>query len=163
MVILSPVRFEWISRWPEVGHKIAKSLLRCIRLLKALDMSLSFGSIVETESSRSRSDTNLPSKTASTRRGERRYECGLWNPSVLVESMYYGPELLVKTNCDKCRSLVRIVRRLKEGTIGKAFENTAALFRWLNQKCEKNNYYFSIQGTQVRLWSNLASCGSLCL
>ena len=62
------------------------------------------------------------------------------------ESMYYGPGAGQKpTATSVVADLVRIVRRLKEGTIGKAFNEYSRPLQLAKPEDVKNNYYFSIK------------------
>ena len=62
------------------------------------------------------------------------------------ESMYYGPGAGQKpTATSVVADIVRIVRRLKEGTIGKAFNEYSRPLRLAKPEDVKNNYYFSIK------------------
>lgn len=62
------------------------------------------------------------------------------------ESMYYGPGAGQKpTATSVVADIVRIVRRLNEGTIGKAFNEFSRELVLAQPKDVKSNYYFSIQ------------------
>ena len=61
------------------------------------------------------------------------------------ESMYYGPGAGQKpTATSVVADIVRIVRRLKEGTIGKAFNEFSRELVLAKPEDVKSNYYFSI-------------------
>ena len=59
--------------------------------------------------------------------------------------MYYGPGAGQKpTATSVVADIVRIVRRLNDGTIGKDSTNTVVTWSWANPEDVKANYYFSI-------------------
>ncbi|KXT75097.1 Homoserine dehydrogenase [Streptococcus sp. DD10] len=67
------------------------------------------------------------------------------------ESMYYGPGAGQKpTATSVVADIIRIVRRLNEGTIGKAFNEYRRELTLAQEKDVKSDYYFSIQAPDAK-------------
>ena len=67
------------------------------------------------------------------------------------ESMYYGPGAGQKpTATSVVADIIRIVRRLNEGTIGKAFNEYSRPVQLAKPEDVKSDYYFSIQTPDMK-------------
>jgi len=149
MVILSQFAFGMNVQFNQVGHKgirnitpedvaVAQSLGYVIKLV---------GSIEETPSGLSAEVTPTFLPKAHPLAGVNGVMNAVYVESIGIgESMYYGPGAGQKpTATSVVADIVRIVRRLKEGTIGKAFNEYSRPLQLAKPEDVKNNYYFSIK------------------
>ena len=149
MVILSQFAFGMNIQFDQVGHKgISQITPQDVSVAQSLGYVIKLvGSIVETESGIAAevTPTFLPKQHPLA--GVNDVMNAVYVESIgISESMYYGPGAGQKpTATSVVADLVRIVRRLKEGTIGKAFNEYSRPLQLAKPEDVKNNYYFSIK------------------
>ena len=137
------------SQFDQVGHKgISQITPQDVSVAQSLGYVIKLvGSIVETESGIAAevTPTFLPKQHPLA--GVNDVMNAVYVESIGIgESMYYGPGAGQKpTATSVVADLVRIVRRLKEGTIGKAFNEYSRPLQLAKPEDVKNNYYFSIK------------------
>ena len=149
MVILSQFAFGMNIQFDQVGHKgISQITPQDVSVAQSLGYVIKLvGSIVETESGIAAevTPTFLPKQHPLA--GVNDVMNAVYVESIGIgESMYYGPGAGQKpTATSVVADIVRIVRRLKEGTIGKAFNEYSRPLQLAKPEDVKNNYYFSIK------------------
>ena len=154
MVILSQFAFGMNVQFDQVGHKgirnitpedvaVAQSLGYVIKLV---------GSIEETPSGLSAEVTPTFLPKAHPLAGVNGVMNAVYVESIGIgESMYYGPGAGQKpTATSVVADIIRIVRRLKEGTIGKAFNEYSRPVQLAKPEDVKSDYYFSIQTPDMK-------------
>ena len=154
MVILSQFAFGMNVQFDQVGHKgirnitpedvaVAQSLGYVIKLV---------GSIEETPSGLSAEVTPTFLPKAHPLAGVNGVMNAVYVESIGIgESMYYGPGAGQKpTATSVVADIIRIVRRLNEGTIGKAFNDYSRPVQLDKPEDVKSDYYFSIQTPDMK-------------
>lgn len=154
MVILSQFAFGMNVQFDQVGHKgirnitpedvaVAQSLGYVIKLV---------GSIEETPSGLSAEVTPTFLPKAHPLAGVNGVMNAVYVESIGIgESMYYGPGAGHKpTATSVVADIIRIVRRLNEGTIGKAFNEYSRPVQLAKPEDVKSDYYFSIQTPDMK-------------
>ena len=154
MVILSQFAFGMNVQFDQVGHKgirnitpedvaVAQSLGYVIKLV---------GSIEETPSGLSAEVTPTFLPKAHPLAGVNGVMNAVYVESIGIgESMYYGPGACQKpTATSVVADIIRIVRRLNEGTIGKAFNEYSRPVQLAKPEDVKSDYYFSIQTPDMK-------------
>lgn len=154
MVILSQFAFGMNAQFDQVGHKgirnitpedvaVAQSLGYVIKLV---------GSIEETPSGLSAEVTPTFLPKAHPLAGVNGVMNAVYVESIGIgESMYYGPGAGQKpTATSVVADIIRIVRRLNEGTIGKAFNEYSRPVQLAKPEDVKSDYYFSIQTPDMK-------------
>ena len=154
MVILSQFAFGMNVQFDQVGHKgirnitpedvaVAQSLGYVIKLV---------GSIEETPSGLSAEVTPTILPKAHPLPGVKGVMNAVYVESIGIgESMYYGPGAGQKpTATSVVADIIRIVRRLNEGTIGKAFNEYSRPVQLAKPEDVKSDYYFSIQTPDMK-------------
>ena len=154
MVILSQFAFGMNVQFDQVGHKgirnitpedvaVAQSLGYVIKLV---------GSIEETPSGLSAEVTPTFLPKAHPLAGVNGVMNAVYVESIgIEESMYYGPGAGQKpTATSVVADIIRIVRRLNEGTIGKAFNEYSRPVQLAKPEDVKSDYYFSIQTPDMK-------------
>ena len=154
MVILSQFAFGMNVQFDQVGHKgirnitpedvaVAQSLGYVIKLV---------GSIEETPSGLSAEVTPPFLPKAHPLAGVNGVMNAVYVESIGIgESMYYGPGAGQKpTATSVVADIIRIVRRLNEGTIGKAFNEYSRPVQLAKPEDVKSDYYFSIQTPDMK-------------
>ena len=154
MVILSQFAFGMNVQFDQVGHKgirnitpedvaVAQSLGYVIKLV---------GSIEETPSGLSAEVTPTFLPKAHPIAGVNGVMNAVYVESIGIgESMYYGPGAGQKpTATSVVADIIRIVRRLNEGTIGKAFNEYSRPVQLAKPEDVKSDYYFSIQTPDMK-------------
>ena len=154
MVILSQFAFGMNIQFDQVGHKgirnitpedvaVAQSLGYVIKLV---------GSIEETPSGLSAEVTPTFLPKAHPLAGVNGVMNAVYVESIGIgESMYYGPGAGQKpTATSVVADIIRIVRRLNEGTIGKAFNEYSRPVQLAKPEDVKSDYYFSIQTPDMK-------------
>lgn len=154
MVILSQFAFGMNVQFDQVGHKgirnitpedvaVAQSLGYVIKLV---------GSIEETPSGLSAEVTPTFLPKAHPLAGVNGVMNAVYVESIGIgESMYYGPGAGQKpTATSVVADIIRIVRRLNEGTIGKAFNEYSRSVQLAKPEDVKSDYYFSIQTPDMK-------------
>lgn len=154
MVILSQFAFGMNVQFDQVGHKgirnitpedvaVAQSLGYVIKLV---------GSIEETPSGLSAEVTPTFLPKAHPLVGVNGVMNAVYVESIGIgESMYYGPGAGQKpTATSVVADIIRIVRRLNEGTIGKAFNEYSRPVQLAKPEDVKSDYYFSIQTPDMK-------------
>lgn len=154
MVILSQFAFGMNVQFDQVGHKgirnitpedvaVAQSLGYVIKLV---------GSIEETPSGLSAEVTPTFLQKAHPLAGVNGVMNAVYVESIGIgESMYYGPGAGQKpTATSVVADIIRIVRRLNEGTIGKAFNEYSRPVQLAKPEDVKSDYYFSIQTPDMK-------------
>ncbi len=154
MVILSQFAFGMNVQFDQVGHKgirnitpedvaVAQSLGYVIKLV---------GSIEETPSGLSAEVTPTFLSKAHPLAGGNGVMNAVYVESIGIgESMYYGPGAGQKpTATSVVADIIRIVRRLNEGTIGKAFNEYSRPVQLAKPEDVKSDYYFSIQTPDMK-------------
>ena len=148
MVILSQFAFGMNIQFDQVGHKgISQITPQDVSVAQSLGYVIKLvGSIVETESGIAAevTPTFLPKQHPLA--GVNDVMNAVYVESIGIgESMYYGPGAGQKpTATSVVADIVRIVRRLKEGTIGKAFNEYSRPLQLAKPEDVKNNYYLSL-------------------
>jgi len=154
MVILSQFAFGMNIQFNQVGHKgISQITPQDVSVAQSLGYVIKLvGSIVETESGIAAevTPTFLPKQHPLA--GVNDVMNAVYVESIGIgESMYYGPGAGQKpTATSVVADIVRIVRRLKEGTIGKAFNEYSRPLRLAKPEDVKSDYYFSIQTPDMK-------------
>ena len=154
MVILSQFAFGMNVQFDQVDHKgirnitpedvaVAQSLGYVIKLV---------GSIEETPSGLSAEVTPTFLSKAHPLAGVNGVMNAVYVESIGIgESMYYGPGAGQKpTATSVVADIIRIVRRLNEGTIGKAFNEYSRPVQLAKPEDVKSDYYFSIQTPDMK-------------
>ena len=154
MVILSQFAFGMNVQFDQVGHKgirnitpedvaVAQSLGYVIKLV---------GSIEETPSGLSAEVTPTFLPKAHPLAGVNGVMNAVYVESIGIgESMYYGPGAGQKpTATSVVADIIRIVRRLNEGTIGKALNEYSRPVQLAKPEDVKSDYYFSIQTPDMK-------------
>ena len=154
MVILSQFAFGMNVQFDQVDHKgirnitpedvaVAQSLGYVIKLV---------GSIEETPSGLSAEVTPTFLPKAHPLAGVNGVMNAVYVESIGIgESMYYGPGAGQKpTATSVVADIIRIVRRLNEGTIGKAFNEYSRPVQLAKPEDVKSDYYFSIQTPDMK-------------
>ena len=154
MVILIQFAFGMNVQFDQVGHKgirnitpedvaVAQSLGYVIKLV---------GSIEETPSGLSAEVTPTFLPKAHPLAGVNGVMNAVYVESIGIgESMYYGPGAGQKpTATSVVADIIRIVRRLNEGTIGKAFNEYSRPVQLAKPEDVKSDYYFSIQTPDMK-------------
>ena len=154
MVILSQFAFGMNVQFDQVGHKgirnitpedvaVAQSLGYVIKLV---------GSIEETPSGLSAEVTPTFLPKAHPLAGVNGVMNAVYVESIGIgESMYYGPGAGQKpTATSVVADIIRIVRRLNEGTIGKAFNEYSRPVQLAKPEDVKSDYYFSIHTPDMK-------------
>ena len=154
MVILSQFAFGMDVQFDQVGHKgirnitpedvaVAQSLGYVIKLV---------GSIEETPSGLAAEVTPTFLPKAHPLAGVNGVMNAVYVESIGIgESMYYGPGAGQKpTATSVVADIIRIVRRLNEGTIGKAFNEYSRPVQLAKPEDVKSDYYFSIQTPDMK-------------
>lgn len=154
MVILSQFAFGMNVQFDQVGHKgirnitpedvaVAQSLGYVIKLV---------GSIEETPSGLSAEVTPTFLPKAHPLADVNGVMNAVYVESIGIgESMYYGPGAGQKpTATSVVADIIRIVRRLNEGTIGKAFNEYSRPVQLAKPEDVKSDYYFSIQTPDMK-------------
>lgn len=154
MVILSQFAFGMNVQFDQVGHKgirnitpedvaVAQSLGYVIKLV---------GSIEETPSGLSAEVTPTFLPKAHPLAGVNGVMNAVYVESIGIgESMYYGPGAGQKpTATSVVADIIRIVRRLNKGTIGKAFNEYSRPVQLAKPEDVKSDYYFSIQTPDMK-------------
>ena len=154
MVILSQFAFGMNVQFDQVGHKgirnitpedvaVAQSLGYVIKLV---------GSIEETPSGLSAEVTPTFLPKAHPLAGVNGVMNAVYVESIGIgESMYYGPGAGQKpTATSVVADIIRIVRRLNAGTIGKAFNEYSRPVQLAKPEDVKSDYYFSIQTPDMK-------------
>ena len=154
MEILSQFAFGMNVQFDQVGHKgirnitpedvaVAQSLGYVIKLV---------GSIEETPSGLSAEVTPTFLPKAHPLAGVNGVMNAVYVESIGIgESMYYGPGAGQKpTATSVVADIIRIVRRLNEGTIGKAFNEYSRPVQLAKPEDVKSDYYFSIQTPDMK-------------
>ena len=148
MVILSQFAFGMNIQFDQVGHKgISQITPQDVSVAQSLGYVIKLvGSIVETESGIAAevTPTFLPKQHPLA--GVNDVMNAVYVESIGIgESMYYGPGAGQKpTATSVVADIVRIVRRLNDGTIGKDFNEYSRDLVLANPEDVKANYYFSI-------------------
>ena len=149
MVILSQFAFGMNIQFDQVGHKgISQITPQDVSVAQSLGYVIKLvGSIVETESGIAAEVTPTFLPKHHPLAGVNDVMNAVYVESIGIgESMYYGPGAGQKpTATSVVADIVRIVRRLKEGTIGKAFNEYSRPLQLAKPEDVKNNYYFSIK------------------
>ena len=154
MVILSQFAFGMNIQFDQVGHKgirnitpedvaVAQSLGYVIKLV---------GSIEETPSGLSAEVTPTFLPKVHPLAGVNGVMNAVYVESIGIgESMYYGPGAGQKpTATSVVADIIRIVRRLNDGTIGKAFNEYSRPVQLAKPEDVKSDYYFSIQTPDMK-------------
>ena len=148
MVILSQFAFGMNIQFDQVGHKgISQITPQDVSVAQSLGYVIKLvGSIVETESGIAAevTPTFLPKQHPLA--GVNDVMNAVYVESIGIgESMYYGPGAGQKpTATSVVADIARIVRRLNDGTIGKAFNEYSRPVVLAKPEDVKANYYFSI-------------------
>ena len=148
MVILSQFAFGMNIQFDQVGHKgISQITPQDVSVAQSLGYVIKLvGSIVKTESGIAAevTPTFLPKQHPLA--GVNDVMNAVYVESIGIgESMYYGPGAGQKpTATSVVADIVRIVRRLNDGTIGKDFNEYSRDLVLANPEDVKANYYFSI-------------------
>ena len=154
MVILSQFAFGMNVQFDQVGHKgISQITPQDVSVAQSLGYVIKLvGSIVETESGIAAevTPTFLPKQHPLA--GVNDVMNAVYVESIGIgESMYYGPGAGQKpTATSVVADIVRIVRRLNEGTIGKAFNEYSRPVQLAKPEDVKSDYYFSIQTPDMK-------------
>ena len=154
MVILSQFAFGMNIQFDQVGHKgISQITPQDVSVAQSLGYVIKLvGSIVETESGIAAevTPTFLPKEHPLASVND--VMNAVYVESIGIgESMYYGPGAGQKpTATSVVADIVRIVRRLNEGTIGKAFNEYSRPLQLAKPEDVKSDYYFSIQTPDMK-------------
>ena len=154
MVILSQFAFGMNIQFDQVGHKgISQITPQDVSVAQSLGYVIKLvGSIVETESGIAAevTPTFLPKQHPLA--GVNDVMNAVYVESIGIgESMYYGPGAGQKpTATSVVADIIRIVRRLNEGTIGKAFNEYSRPVQLAKPEDVKSDYYFSIQTPDMK-------------
>ena len=154
MVILSQFAFGMNIQFDQVGHKgISQITPQDVSVAQSLGYVIKLvGSIVETDSGIAAevTPTFLPKQHPLA--GVNDVMNAVYVESIGIgESMYYGPGAGQKpTATSVVADIIRIVRRLNEGTIGKAFNEYSRPVQLAKPEDVKSDYYFSIQTPDMK-------------
>ncbi|RJU51079.1 MULTISPECIES: homoserine dehydrogenase [Streptococcus] len=154
MVILSQFAFGMNIQFDQVGHKgISQITPQDVSVAQSLGYVIKLvGSIVETESGIAAevTPTFLPKEHPLASVND--VMNAVYVESIGIgESMYYGPGAGQKpTATSVVADIIRIVRRLNEGTIGKAFNEYSRPVQLAKPEDVKSDYYFSIQTPDMK-------------
>jgi homoserine dehydrogenase len=154
MVILSQFAFGMDVRFDQVGHKgIRKITPQDVAVAQSLGYVIKLvGSIEETPSGLAAEVTPTFLPKAHPLAGVNGVMNAVYVESIGIgESMYYGPGAGQKpTATSVVADIIRIVRRLNEGTIGKAFNEYSRPIQLAKPEDVKSDYYFSIQTPDMK-------------
>ena len=154
MVILSQFAFGMNIQFDQVGHKgISQITPQDVSVAQSLGYVIKLvGSIVETESGIAAEVTPTFLPKAHPLAGVNGVMNAVYVESIGIgESMYYGPGAGQKpTATSVVADIIRIVRRLNEGTIGKAFNEYSRPVQLAKPEDVKSDYYFSIQTPDMK-------------
>lgn len=154
MVILSQFAFGMDVQFDQVGHKgIRKITPQDVTVAQSLGYVIKLvGSIEETPSGLAAEVTPTFLPKAHPLAGVNGVMNAVYVESIGIgESMYYGPGAGQKpTATSVVADIIRIVRRLNEGTIGKAFNEYNRPVQLAKPEDVKSDYYFSIQTPDMK-------------
>ena len=154
MVILSQFAFGMDVQFDQVGHKgIRKITPQDVAVAQRLGYVIKLvGSIEETPSGLAAEVTPTFLPKAHPLAGVNGVMNAVYVESIGIgESMYYGPGAGQKpTATSVVADIIRIVRRLNEGTIGKAFNEYSRPVQLAKPEDVKSDYYFSIQTPDMK-------------
>ena len=154
MVILSQFAFGMDVQFDQVGHKgIRKITPQDVAVAQSLGYVIKLvGSIEETPSGLAAEVTPTFLPKAHPLAGVNGVMNAVYVESIGIgESMYYGPGAGQKpTATSVVADIIRIVRRLNEGTIGKAFNEYSRPVQLAKPEDVKSDYYFSIQTPDMK-------------
>ena len=154
MVILSQFAFGMDVQFDQVGHKgIRKITPQDVAVAQRLGYVIKLvGSIEETPSGLAAEVTPTFLPKAHPLAGVNGVMNAVYVESIGIgESMYYGPGAGQKpTATSVIADIIRIVRRLNEGTIGKAFNEYSRPVQLAKPEDVKSDYYFSIQTPDMK-------------
>ena len=154
MVILSQFAFGMDIQFEQVGHKgIRKITPQDVAVAQSLGYVIKLvGSIEETPSGLAAEVTPTFLPKAHPLAGVNGVMNAVYVESIGIgESMYYGPGAGQKpTATSVVADIIRIVRRLNEGTIGKAFNEYSRPVQLAKPEDVKSDYYFSIQTPDMK-------------
>ena len=154
MVILSQFAFGMDVQFDQVGHKgIRKITTQDVAVAQSLGYVIKLvGSIEETPSGLAAEVTPTFLPKAHPLAGVNGVMNAVYVESIGIgESMYYGPGAGQKpTATSVVADIIRIVRRLNEGTIGKAFNEYSRPVQLAKPEDVKSDYYFSIQTPDMK-------------
>ena len=154
MVILSQFAFGMDVQFDQVGHKgIRKITPQDVAVAQRLGYVIKLvGSIEETPSGLVAEVTPTFLPKAHPLAGVNGVMNAVYVESIGIgESMYYGPGAGQKpTATSVVADIIRIVRRLNEGTIGKAFNEYSRPVQLAKPEDVKSDYYFSIQTPDMK-------------
>ena len=154
MVILSQFAFGMDVQFDQVGHKgIRKITPQDVAVAQSLGYVIKLvGSIEETPSGLAAEVTPTFLPKAHPLAGVNGVMNAVYVESIGIgESMYYGPGAGQKpTATSVIADIIRIVRRLNEGTIGKAFNEYSRPVQLAKPEDVKSDYYFSIQTPDMK-------------
>lgn len=154
MVILSQFAFGMDIQFDQVGHKgIRKITPQDVVVAQSLGYVIKLvGSIEETPSGLAAEVTPTFLPKAHPLAGVNGVMNAVYVESIGIgESMYYGPGAGQKpTATSVVADIIRIVRRLNEGTIGKAFNEYSRPVQLAKPEDVKSDYYFSIQTPDMK-------------
>ena len=154
MVILSQFAFGMDIQFDQVGHKgIRKITPQDVAVAQSLGYVIKLvGSIEETPSGLAAEVTPTFLPKAHPLAGVNGVMNAVYVESIGIgESMYYGPGAGQKpTATSVVADIIRIVRRLNEGTIGKAFNEYSRPIQLAKPEDVKSDYYFSIQTPDMK-------------
>ena len=154
MVILSQFAFGMDVQFDQVGHKgIRKITPQDVAVAQSLGYVIKLvGSIEETPSGLVAEVTPTFLPKAHPLAGVNGVMNAVYVESIGIgESMYYGPGAGQKpTATSVVADIIRIVRRLNEGTIGKAFNEYSRPVQLAKPEDVKSDYYFSIQTPDMK-------------
>ena len=154
MVILSQFAFGMNVQFDQVGHKGIRNITpEDVAVAQGLGYVIKLvGSIEETPSGLSAEVTPTFLPKAHPLAGVNGVMNAVYVESIGIgESMYYGPGAGQKpTATSVVADIIRIVRRLNEGTIGKAFNEYSRPVQLAKPEDVKSDYYFSIQTPDMK-------------
>ena len=154
MVILSQFAFGMDVQFDQVGHKgIRKITPQDVAVAQSLGYVIKLvGSIEETPSGLVAEVTPTFLPKAHPLAGVNGVMNAVYVESIGIgESMYYGPGAGQKpTATSVVADIIRIIRRLNEGTIGKAFNEYSRPVQLAKPEDVKSDYYFSIQTPDMK-------------
>ena len=154
MVILSQFAFGMDVQFDQVGHKgIRKITPQDVAVAQRLGYVIKLvGSIEETPSGLAAEVTPTFLPKAHPLAGVNGVMNAVYVESIGIgESMYYGPGAGQKpTATSVVADIIRIVRRLNEGTIGKSFNEYSRPVQLAKPEDVKSDYYFSIQTPDMK-------------
>ena len=154
MVILSQFAFGMDVQFDQVGHKgIRKITPQDVAVAQSLGYVIKLvGSIEETPSGLAAEVTPTFLPKAHPLAGVNGVMNAVYVEAIGIgESMDYGPGAGQKpTATSVVADIIRIVRRLNEGTIGKAFNEYSRPVQLAKPEDVKSDYYFSIQTPDMK-------------